>query len=169
MLVACFGFVEMKITSRGYMQTRVLEVGLAIIMVIIGYTLIQPGDTFGQPAYSMLRTWINEDTGGWIFIITGVGRIISIIVNSHWTATPALRLGGCMIGGGFWLAAALALTAGDYVNGATPLLPRLCAAIFLLEAYSGLRTGMDIVTLDSFGLQRLAYRRKLRDRDRSDA
>jgi hypothetical protein len=28
---------------------------------------------------------------------------------------------------------------------------------------------MDVVTLDSFGLQRLAYRRKRRERDRADA
>lgn len=168
MLAAYLDGFAMKITSRGYMQTRVLEVGLAFIMIVIGYTLVQPGDTFSQPAYSMLRTWVSEDMGGWIFLVTGVGRISSIIVNSHWSATPALRLGGCMIGGGFWLSAALALSAGDYLFG-TPLLPRLCAVFFVLEAYSGLRTGMDVVTLDSFGLQRFAYRRKRRERDQVDA
>jgi hypothetical protein len=159
----------MIITSRGYMQTRGLELALAFVMVVIGYTLLQPGDTFSQPAYSTLRTWVAEDVGGWIFVITGVMRIVMIGVNSHWTATPLFRLLGCAIGGGFWFTMALALQAGDYASTAAPILPRLCAAIFVFEAYSGLRTGMDIVTLDSLWLQRWAYWRKRRARERDNA
>jgi hypothetical protein len=149
--------------------TRGLELGLAFVMVVIGYTLLRPGDTFNQPAYLTLRTWVTEDAGGWIFVVTGMGRNVAILINSHWTATPAFRRGGCMIGGAFWLSAALALSAGDYGAASTPLLPRVCAAIFVFEAFFGIRTGMDVVTLDSFGLQRLAYRRKRRERDRADA
>ena len=32
---------------RGYMQTRGLELAHTFVMVVIGYTLLQPGNRFG--------------------------------------------------------------------------------------------------------------------------
>jgi hypothetical protein len=74
------------------------------------YTFLQPGNTFNGLACSTLRTWVSEEAGGWHFVVTGIGRIVAGLVNSHRNATPVLRRGGGTTGGGFWLSAALALS-----------------------------------------------------------
>lgn len=146
--------------ARGYMQTRSLEAGLAILMLAVGLQLWREGDTFAAPIYAAMRRYLAEDVGGLVLALTGTLRLIALVLNSHVVQTPLLRFVGCMTGVAFWLNFALVVQAGaEEARLANPVLVPICAALSALELFSAFRSAADANTLDSLGLQRRAFRR----------
>lgn len=157
----------MLITSRGYMQTRSLEAGLGLVMLVSGVMFYLPGFIdLSQPAYAELRKlapgWLNQTNGGLILVLIALVRWAALVVNSHHHSTPLFRLLGCAIGCGFWCTVSIAFYRSlDIV----PWIAGITACFAFKEAYSGFRTGLDVDALDSLGLRTRAYKKKQQRRE----
>ena len=161
----------MLITSRGYMQTRSLEAGVGLVMLISGVIFALPGQTMAGPAYATLRNWVpaflTEEIGGTVLIVTAIARWLALYINSHHFSTPVVRFGACVIGAAFWMTAAVGFWFGDTPQ--TPWILGLTSALVLLEAYAGFRCGFDAEVLDSFGARTRAFsRREVARREESE-
>jgi len=144
----------MLITSPTYMQTRMLEMALASLMLIVGMTLVWPGDTFGSPIYAVLKAWISETAGGTLLLAIGTLRWAALIINGRLRATPIARIAACMIGSGFWFTFTVAMMAAERsADLGPPVLLAISVWASTCEAYSGFRCGTDAEALDSLGLR----------------
>ena len=144
----------MIITSSGYMQTRMLEMGLAGLMIICGAVLLWPGDTFASPIYAVLVQWMTEEQGGAFLFSIGILRGAALIINGRWRSSPIARIAGCLTGCGFWFT--FAVSVGNVDRGpdvGLPILLGMSAWFFILEFFSALRCGTDAEALDSLRLR----------------
>ena len=135
-----------------YASTRALEVYLATLMLVCGVALVTPGDTFALQHYTLVREYISERTGGFIFIGTGIIRLAALGVNGQVRQSPIPRLVGCLVGAGFWLTMAVAMEEWyrHHVE-IIPLMLSVASVNFAFEFYSALRCGSDASYLNSFG------------------
>jgi hypothetical protein len=142
------------INSSAYMQTRMLEMGLAALMVTCGITLLWPGETFASPIYAILIRWMTEAQGGWFLLSVGFLRSVALIINGRWRSSPIARIAGCLTGCGFWFTFAVSVGTVDRgdITGWPILLP-ISGTLFLLEFFSAMRCGTDAEALDSLRLR----------------
>jgi len=142
------------ITSSSYMQTRMLEMGLAAMMVTCGTALLWPGETFASPIYAVLVRWMTETQGGLFLLSVGLLRLAALIINGRWRSSPIARIAGCLTGCGFWFT--FAVSVGHVDRGpefGMPILLPMAGTLFLLEFFSALRCGTDAEALDSLRLR----------------
>lgn len=113
---------------------RMMEWFYAGHMVLAGYVLLLPADTFAQPAFSAFRAaHLSESLMGWFMLIVGFARLAGLIVNGARKAvTPQIRQisagFGCLIWSGIsygfassdvvslWLAIYPLFAVGELVN-----------------------------------------------------
>jgi hypothetical protein len=142
------------INSSAYMQTRMLEMGLAGLMITCGATLLWPGDTFASPVYAVLVQWMTEEQGGLFLLTVGILRMTALIINGRWRSSPIARIAGCLTGCGFWFTFAVSVASVDRGEGVgPPILLAMSATLFVLEFFSALRCGTDAEALDSLRLR----------------
>ncbi|HEX2554265.1 MAG TPA: hypothetical protein VHL98_11215 [Microvirga sp.] len=140
-------------------KTHALEMMLATLMVTCGTILLWPGETFLLPYYALMKAWISEGPGGGILVLVGVLRWRAIIQNGGYRYTPLWRIGGCCVGGGFWLTLAVALTLAFAVDEAMPgdagppMLLAIAVTAFTFEVFAGLRGGEDVHRQDSLHIR----------------
>lgn len=161
----------MIITAPGYMQTRSLEAGLGLMMLVSGGVFVLPGATLAHPVYEGLRAWMppwmSEEMGGTLLVVLAIVRWWALLVNSRIRSTPLFRLLGCMVGAAFWATAFSSVLAATPHLRAAPWILVLTGALTMEEMYSGFRTGLDADALDSLGLRRWAAHRRRRTRARA--
>lgn len=133
-----------------YASTRALEVTLASMMLVCGYILLLPHDTFELPHYSILKLHISEEAGALVFLCTGALRLAALWVNGSRKKTPLLRMAGCLVGSSFWATAAVAMWQAHHVAAAFPLLFAVSLVLFAAEFYSALRCAADASYLGTF-------------------
>ena len=92
---------------RRHFPVRRLEWICAGIITGIGLRLLDPADSFAQPAWRELAAWADEGTWGALMFWGGLLRMVILAYNGAWRPSPELR-GICAIGGGL-IFAALAL------------------------------------------------------------
>lgn len=114
--------------------SRMMEWFYAGHMVLAGYVLLLPADTFTQPAFSAFRSVVpSENIMGWSILLVGFSRLIGLIVNgAKRDVTPQTRqisaAIGCLICAGIsygfassdvvslWLAVYPLFAVGELVN-----------------------------------------------------
>jgi len=144
----------MIINSSAYMQTRMLEMGLAALMIACGILLLWPGDTFASPIYAVLVRWMTEDQGGWFLSSVGILRSAALVINGRWRSSPIARIAGCLTGSGFWFTFAVSVASVDRGEAlGPPILLAMAGTLFVLEFFSALRCGTDAEALDSLRLR----------------
>lgn len=139
------------------MRTYALEMMLSTLMLTCGIALMWPGDTFLLPHYVVMKGYLPEAGGGGFLFGVGLVRIAAIFRNGSSRYSPLWRIGGCCVGGGFWLTLAasleLALLTAIPPEIGPPLLLAVAATAFVFEIYAGLRGGADANHYDSLGLR----------------
>lgn len=136
------------------MQTRMLEMALAGLMVIVGAILLWPGSTLSAPIYSTLTRWMGEEAGGLFLVTLGCLRTTALIINGRWRSSPIARIVGCLVGCGFWFTFAASVGGVDRADGlGIPILLGFSGWAFMSESYSALRCGSDAEALDSLRLR----------------
>lgn len=129
-----------------YGQTIWVEVWAACIIIGIGYLLLQDSVIFAAPSFSVIRTFVDETTAGWIGLTIGVFRLVALKINGTFRRSPIIRMiGSC---GGFFFFAAFA--AGLYLNSASTGIVTY-SFLALAELHALGRAAADAFTLDSFG------------------
>jgi hypothetical protein len=137
-------FIAMLGVNVPYASTRALEIGMAMLMVSVGVTLLYEGDTLALPHYAVVKYYMDENTGGIAFVIMGIVRLCALWVNGHGRPTPLIRLMGCAIGCAFWGTMAVAMNTTHYLDlPGLPLMLPVSITVFALEFYSALRCGAD--------------------------
>ncbi len=84
---------------REHFPVRRLEWGCAGILMCLGLRLLDPADTFAQPAFSELAARASEGTWGAVLFWVGLLRLLVLYRNGAWKPSPELR-GACAIFGG---------------------------------------------------------------------
>lgn len=139
------------------MRTYALEMMLATMMLTCGIILLWPGETFALPHYSIMRRVVDEQWGGALLAGVGTARWVAILKNGHAKYGPIWRVGGCMIGCGFWLtmltALEISLLDNIIVEPGPPLLLAVAGTAGIFEIYAALRGGTDANVQDSLGLR----------------
>jgi hypothetical protein len=113
---------------------RMMEWFMAGHMILFGYVLLLPSDTFNQPSFMAFRTWgLSESVIGWVMFFIGCLRIVGLIINgARKKVTPQIRqfsaAAGCIIWSGItygffssdvvstWLAIYPLFSIGELVN-----------------------------------------------------
>lgn len=140
-------------------RTYALEAMLACLMVTCGLTLVWVGETFMLPHYGLLRDIVPEGVGGVFLAATGVVRLRAIILNGGYRYSPIMRIGGCCIGGGFWLSLAVSMGVAFVVDHALPpdvglpLMLPVAITAFMFEILAVVKGSEDANSQDSFGLR----------------
>lgn len=77
---------------------RMTEWIWAAIMSFWGLTLLLPDPVFQQPSFAFFRSFIREDTLGWLMVCIGLLRIVGLIINgAKKNVTPWIRVfSACM-------------------------------------------------------------------------
>lgn len=85
---------------------RMPEWFMAAHMIMFGYVLLLPSETFNQPAFASFRQLVPSETFlGWAMLVVGCLRIMGLVVNGARKAvTPQIRVysaaAGCMVWAG---------------------------------------------------------------------
>lgn len=130
---------------------RMSEWVSSLVILAIGLiSLIYP-QTFLRPSliefYPIATTWT------WLCIVVGVGRILSLIVNGHWSGgTPALRIIGSVIGAGMFgaLVGNLA-TASDIARYGLSWGVGTYSILLIAELVNAFRASTDLANVKKYG------------------
>ncbi|WP_320196205.1 hypothetical protein RMR10_004755 [Agrobacterium rosae] len=113
---------------------RMMEWFLAGHLMLFGYVLLLPSQTFNQPSFMAFASLVpSENFLGWLMFLVGCLRIIGLVVNgAKKTVTPQIRqfsaAAGCLIWAGIsygfassgvistWLAIYPLFAIGELVN-----------------------------------------------------
>lgn len=97
---------------------RMMEWFYAGHMVLAGYVLLLPADTFAQPAFSAFRSVIpSEDMMGWFMLAVGFARLVGLIVNgAKKDVTPQIRQVSAAIGCLIWSGISYGFASSDVVS-----------------------------------------------------
>lgn len=81
-------------------RQRLVEWGGSLQLMLLGYILIQPADSFSNSvSFTALAELMNENTWGVLLLFVGWSRIIGLIVNgSMESVTPWIRTIGAIFG-----------------------------------------------------------------------
>lgn len=97
---------------------RMTEWFMAGHMVLFGYVLLLPSDTFNQPAFHSFRTLVpSESHLGWFMLLVGCARIIGLVVNgAKKNVTPQIRVVSAGIGCMIWSGISYGFASSDVVS-----------------------------------------------------
>lgn len=97
---------------------RMMEWFYAGHMVLAGYVLLLPADTFAQPAFSAFRAvHLSEALMGWFLLLVGFARLIGLIVNgAKKDVTPQIRQVSAGIGCLVWSGISYGFASSDVVS-----------------------------------------------------
>lgn len=97
---------------------RMMEWFMAGHMILFGFVLLMPTQTFNQPAWKVLREFFpSEDILGWIMFWAGILRIIGLIINgARKNVTPQIRQVSAAIGCIIWAGITFGFYSSDVVS-----------------------------------------------------
>lgn len=134
-------------------RTRSTEWLLATLLVVWGWSMVNPGMTyFDMPVYVLMRQWASEETWGLAAVTVAGVRLFALYINGWWKRTPIIRCVGAILGGGFWLCIGYLMYFGAKVSGVT-LTPGFLyyGVFFVFEGWCVLSTGYDMAQEGAFG------------------
>jgi hypothetical protein len=89
----------------------------AFHMLLFGYVLLLPSQTFNQPAFAFFRQWIAEDVLGWIMLLVGFLRVVGLMVNgARKQVTPQIRQISAAIGCLVWAGISYSFASSDVIS-----------------------------------------------------
>ena len=96
---------------------RMPEWFLAGHMLLFGYVLLLPTETFNQPSFIVFREWIKKDHLEWLMLIVGCARIIGLVVNgARKRVTPQIRQISGAIGCLVWVGISYGFASSDVIS-----------------------------------------------------
>lgn len=133
------GMIVLRFPTPTHFRIRALEWGLAGIMLNVGLVLIQPAETFSNPAFRNMASWAPE----WVWAlgclaVAGV-RLAALWRNGAWEPSPWLRLGTSVVSALFWLQVLLGVVASSILPLGLAFFPAFVAA----DLYSVWRAAQD--------------------------
>lgn len=108
--------IWIRITHR--FGPRMMEWFYAGHMILVGYVLLLPSQTFNQPAFMAFRDLApSEDKMGWFMLLIGCLRIVGLVVNgARKTVTPQIRQISAGIGCLIWSGMSYCFASSDVVS-----------------------------------------------------
>lgn len=94
-----------------HFPVRRLEWIGAGILMCLGLRLLDPADTFAQPAFSELAATASEGTWGAVLFWGGLARLIVLYYNGAWRPSPEVRGAFAIFSGLIFVALAWGLEA----------------------------------------------------------
>ncbi|MCJ8520617.1 hypothetical protein ABID21_003494 [Pseudorhizobium tarimense] len=97
---------------------RMMEWFYAAHMILVGYVLLLPMQTFNQPAFLAFRDLVpSEDVMGWFMLMIGLFRIVGLVVNgARKNVTPQIRQISAGIGCLIWSGISYGFASSDVVS-----------------------------------------------------
>lgn len=96
---------------------RMMEWFMAGHMIMFGYVLLLPSQTFNQPSFWAFRTLVTEDFLGWFMLIIGCVRIVGLVINgAKKKVTPQIRQVSAAIGCMIWAGITYGFSASDVIS-----------------------------------------------------
>lgn len=97
---------------------RMMEWFMAGHMIMFGWVLLLPSQTFNQPAFASFRNLVpSEDFLGRIMLLIGCLRIIGLVINgAREKVTPQIRQFSAGIGCVIWTGIAYGFASSDVVS-----------------------------------------------------
>lgn len=96
---------------------RVMEWFMAGHMILFGYVLLLPSQTFNQPAFMSFREFVSEDFLGWAMGIVGVARIVGLVINgARKKVTPQIRVFSAGVGFMVWSGITYGFFSSDVIS-----------------------------------------------------
>lgn len=96
---------------------RMMEWFMAGHMIMFGYVLLLPSETFNQPSFWAFRTLVTEDFLGWFMLIIGCVRIVGLVINgAKKKVTPQIRQVSAAIGCMIWAGITYGFFASDVIS-----------------------------------------------------
>lgn len=124
---------------------RDLEWFCSLAFVVMGFTLMIPGDTLNLPQFASFRVFgLGESFYTGSFITIGVFRSVVLAINGKSPKTPAFRLFGACLGAAVWgqLCWMFHIATRDSY-GCETLMEGPCILFAVTEAYSACRAMFD--------------------------
>jgi hypothetical protein len=87
-------------------------------MLMFGYVLLLPTQTFNQPAFASFRQLVPSEVFlGWAMLVIGCLRIIGLVINgAKKTVTPQIRVFSASVGCMIWSGIAYGFFSSDVVS-----------------------------------------------------
>lgn len=97
---------------------RMMEWFMAGHMILFGYVLLLPSETFNQPAFASFRELVpSESFLGWTMLCVGCARVIGLVINgARKTVTPQIRVTSAGIGCMIWSGISYGFFASDVIS-----------------------------------------------------
>lgn len=97
---------------------RMMEWFMAGHMIMFGYVLLLPSETFNQPAFMSFRSLVpSEEFLGWTMLLIGCVRIIGLVINgARKQVTPQIRQFSAAIGCMIWSGISYGFASSDIVS-----------------------------------------------------
>jgi hypothetical protein len=124
---------------------------LAGILVVWGWLLTQPGETFASnPAWAQMSLWMSEDAWGRFAIAIGSFRLVALLVNGSFSGTwygrwsPHVRALASFMSCFLWFQISFGLWASDAATTGLAVYPGL----LLLDAMNIIAASRDAAGMD---------------------
>lgn len=131
--------IVLRFPTPTHFRIRALEWGLAAILLNVALVLVQPAETFSNPAFRTMEAWAPE----WVWAlgcgIVAVVRLAALWRNGAWEPSPWLRLGTSVLSALFWLQVLLGLVSSSVLPLGLAIFPAFIAA----DLYSVWRSAQD--------------------------
>lgn len=131
--------IVLRFPTPTHFRIRALEWGLAVIMLNVGLVLIQPADTFRNPAFHTMGRWAPESVWALGCLFFGSLRLLALWRNGAWMPSPWLRLGTSVVSALFWLQVLLGVVSASVLPLGLAFFPAFVAA----DLYSVWRAAQD--------------------------
>lgn len=96
---------------------RMMEWFMAGHMIMFGYVLLLPSETFNQPSFHAFREFVAEPFLGWSMLLIGCLRIIGLVINgARKNVTPQIRQLSAAIGCFIWSLISYGFASSDVVS-----------------------------------------------------
>ncbi|MBZ5757969.1 hypothetical protein LAV84_04950 [Rhizobium sp. VS19-DR104.2] len=97
---------------------RMMEWFMAGHMILFGYVMLLPSETFNQPAFHSFRDLVpSENFMGWGMLLVGCLRIVGLVINgARKTVTPQIRQVSAAIGCIIWSGISYGFASSDVVS-----------------------------------------------------
>ncbi len=108
--------IWIRITHR--FGPRMMEWFMAGHMILFGYVLLLPSETFNQPAFQSFKDLVpSENFLGWSMLLVGCLRIVGLVINgARKTVTPQIRQISAGIGCIIWSGISYGFASSDVVS-----------------------------------------------------
>lgn len=100
---------------RSTFRQRMPEWFAAGTLALLGAILLQPHHVFSEPCFIPLARIATEAVWGWAALMIGAMRLMALIINGAWRATPVLRQIGCTFGIVVWVGMAVGSISAGFI------------------------------------------------------